>query len=201
MTLATNYSELQSAAVLWSGGSSDSNYASIVRDAIALAEFDMDRTLWVPERIKRLYADCTGEYESLPDDCSRLVAVKRIVDGAEIRLTQQDVDVIPGLQAQYTGDPRWYALVGAQVQFAPKPTVAAPMRARFIYYGLIPRLASAAPCTAVLTTYGNVYLWRTLEHLASYADDANGVAKWAAKAEKATAEANRAGVMRDATLA
>ena len=201
MALPTNYAELQAQAIRWSGGSSDSNYAEVVRDAIGLAEFDLDRVLWVPERIKRVIATCTAEYEALPDDLSRLIAVKRIVDGREYRLTQQGEEVIPGLQAQYSGPPRWYALVGAQVQFAPVPTEADPMRARFVYYGMLPRLSSEAPCTAVLTTYGNVYLWATLKHLATYAEDAGGVEKWGGLAVTAVDEANRAGVMRDATLA
>lgn len=195
---AANYDELQAEAARWAGGSSDSNFPQIVRDAISFAEIDLDHTLWVPERIKRVVADFTAEYEALPDDCSKLISIKRIEDGEEREpLRKQHLDVMPGLACTYSGrKPMFYALAGAQVQFAPKPTTDTPLRARWIYYGMVPRLSDVTSCTAVLTTYPQVYLYTVLKHLAPFADDATGAAKWGALSDQAILAANRAAVIR-----
>lgn len=201
MALATDYASLQAQAIRWSGGSSDTNYADVVRDAVALSEFDMDRSLWVPERIVRATVSYTAAYESLPDDFARMLTVKRLdASGTEYPIEQRSEDVLAGLDQFYGQPPRAYAIVGAQIQFAPAPSTTSPLRARIAYWGLIPRLNDPASCTAVLATYGNVYLWLTLMHLASYADDANGVAKWGQKAAAAIADANRAAVLRDSNM-
>lgn len=195
---ATTYAELQAAASRWSGGSSDSTFADTIRDAITFAEDDMTQRLWVPERVKRVTATFTAEYESLPDDCSKLISIKRLVDGEEAApLRKQHPDVMPGLACAYSGQPPlFYALVGAQVQLVPKPTTETPLRVRWIYYGMIPRLSDETSCTAVLTTYPQVYLYTVLKHLAPFADDVNGVAKWTALSDQAIEVANRAAVIR-----
>jgi hypothetical protein len=201
MTLARNYAELQATAARWHGGSSDSLFADVVRDAIGLAEFDMDRTLWVPERVKRVIASCAGEYEALPDDCSRLIVLKRVASGREQPMVQQPEDAIPGLQQLYTGQlPSFYTLIGRQVQFAPVPTAQDPITVRFVYYATIPRLQDPGACTAILSTYGDVYLYTTLKHLAPEADDAQAANKWANLSQTAIDQANRNTVMRDAVL-
>ena len=195
---ATDYLSLQAEAARWAGGSSDSNFPDIVRDAIQFAEDDLTQRLWVPERIKRVTASFTAEYESLPDDCSRLLSIKRLVDGEEAEaLIPAHPNAMPGIACTYRGRaPFVYALVGAQVQLAPKPTTEAPLRVRWIYYGMIPRLSDETSCTAVLATYPQVYLYTTLKHLAPFADDASGVAKWAALSDQAIEAANRAAVIR-----
>ena len=194
---ATDYASLIAQATLWAGGSSDTNFPTTVADAISFAEVDLDTTLWVPERVKRVFANFTAEFEAIPDDCKRLLSIRRVVDGVEdASLRQTHPDTLPGLARNYGGLPTWYALLGAQVQLAPKPTVDDPMRVRWIYYGAVPRLSSDAPCTAVLTSYPQVYLYTTLKHLAPFSDDAEGAQKWAAMSDNAIATANRAGALR-----
>jgi len=200
MTLASNYTELQAAVSRWHGGSSDTQFDEVVRDAIGLAEFDMDRRLWVPERIKRVLASCTGEYEALPDDFSRMIVLKQVSQGQEKAMVQQPEDAIPGLQVAYSGPALFYALIGRQVQFAPRPTTQSPISVRFVYYATIPRLKDPGGCTAVLATYGDVYLYTALKHLAPEADDATAVQKWTALSDNAIDQANRSNVIRDAVL-
>ena len=203
MTLATDYASLQAAAARWAGGSSDSLFEEVVRDSIRLAELDLDRQLWVPERISRMAANnCTGEYEALPPDFSAMITVRRVTSGGqEQTMMQQPEDSIPGLQQAYAGAPAFYALVGRQIQFAPIPTVASPASIRFVYYALIPRMQDPSACTAILEQYGDVYLYTTLKHLAPYADDAAGVQKWRDLSDQAIQAANRSAVIRDAVLA
>ena len=151
MTLATDYASLQAVAARWHGGSSDTQFDETVRDAIGLAELDMDRSLWVAERMKRVAASCTGEYEAVPDDFARMIVVRLVASGQEQPLVQQPEDAIPQLQRAIAGPPRFYALIGRQIHFAPKPTTASPAVIRFVYYALIPKLRDPAACTAVLS--------------------------------------------------
>lgn len=197
MTIA-NYTTLQARVARWSGGSSDSNFAEAVREAIAFAETDMDRLLFVPERIVRRVATFTAEYESLPADCARFISIKRIEDDAEVdHLRKAHPDTAPGLARAYEGSrPLFYAEAGAQVQLIPAPTVDSPMRARWVYYGFVPRLSDDTSCTAVLSTYPNVYLYTSLKHLAPFTDDPDGVAKWGGLSAEAIQTANRAAVIR-----
>lgn len=193
----TDYASLQEQASRWAGGSSDSTFAAAVRDAIRAAEDDMTQMLWVPERIKRVKATYKAEYEALPDDCSRIISIKPLVDGTEGEaLHRQHADVMPGLARTWRGCPRFYALVGAQVQIVAAPTADDPLDVRWIYYGMIPRLSDDESCTAVLATYPMVYLYTTLKHLAPYADDMGGMQKWSAMSDQAIETANRAGVVR-----
>ena len=200
--LATDYASLQAAAARWSGGSSDDLFAETVRDAIGLAEIDLDRQLWVPERICRQVANnCTGEYEALPLDFAKMITLRRVSGGQEQEMIQQPEDLIPGLQQAYAGPPAFYALEGLQIHFAPKPTAASPVTVRFVYYAMIPRMVDPGACTAILERYGDIYLYTTLKHLAPYADDGAGVAKWSDLSSKAIQAANRSAVIRDAVLA
>lgn len=197
---ATDYNSLQAQLVRWSGGSSDANYAEAVRDCIRLAEVELDRTLWTPERVVRRFADFTAEREALPDDCGKLISILRLEDDVETdALRPVHPDVAPGLIRTYSGNrPLCYALEGAQIRLIPKPTVANPLRARWIYYALVPRLSDASACTAILTTYPDVYLYTSLKHLAPFSDDPDGIAKWGALSAQAIAAANRAAVLRSA---
>ena len=201
MTMATTYAELQSTTARWHGGSSDTQFDEVVRDAIGLAELDMDRSLWVPERIVRVNATCTGEYEALPDNFSRMIVVRLVGSGQEQPLVQQPEDAIPYLQQSIAGPPRFYSLEGRQIHLAPKPTTASPALLRIVFYALIPKLRDPTVCTAILSTYGDVYLYTALKHLAPYADDAQAVQKWTALSDNAIQNANRSTVMRDAVLA
>jgi hypothetical protein len=202
MAAPQTYADLQAQVARWNGGSSDSVYDEAVRDAIALAENDLDRALWVPERIKRTFADFQNEYESIPPDLAKLVMIKRVTsDGFEIRLREEAIEGLPGVRARYRDQPPIaYALAGSQIQFAPPPTAQNKMRGRWIYYEFLPRLSDATSCTAILLTYGDVYLWTSLKHIATYTEDQGGIAKWQDLSERAILAANRLAVMREATV-
>lgn len=194
---AATYVELQSQLARWSGGSSDTNFADAIRDAIRSAEAELDRKLWAPERIVRRIVTYTAEREALPDDCAKVISILRVEDDVETdQLRPVHPDAAPGLIRTYSGKPSFYALEGAQIRLIPKPTVDAPMRARWLYYAFVPRLSDESACTAILTTYPAVYLYTALKHLASFADDAGSVGKWAGLSDQAITAANRAGVVR-----
>jgi hypothetical protein len=200
----TTYAELKDAAARWTGyGDSipiPSRIANAVIDSIALAETDVNDTLRVPEMIKRSLFSTTGEFVSAPSDIAKLINVGRLKEGKEISLRQVAEDVLPAYGRAYAGDQEWFALVGLEFRFAPAPTVAAPMSGRITYYGNVEPLSSSTSCTATFRRYPNVWLYGTLKHLAHYTDDDAKQAKWAGLQAAEISKANRANVLRDASL-
>lgn len=200
----TTYAELQDAAIRWigygDGVAVPSRVASACIDAVQLAETDINDTLRVPEMIKRSLFSTTSEFVSAPTDIAKLINVGRVVDGREISLRQVAEDVLPGYSRAYAGNQEWFALVGLELRFAPVPTVAAPMTGRITYYGNVDALSSIGPCTATFLRYPNVYLYGTLKHLAHYTEDDAAQAKWAGLQATEITKANRANLLRDASL-
>ena len=200
----TTYAELQDAAIRWIGYGDGvgvpSRITSAVVDSVQLAETDINDTMRVPEMIKRALFSTTGEFASAPSDIARLINVGRITDGREIPLRVVAEDVIPEYQRGYSGDVAWVALVGLQFRFAPAPTTTTPLVARVTYYGNVEPLSGPAPCTATFLRYPNVYLYGTLKHLSLYTEDPAQQQKWATMQTNEINKANRATVLRDASL-
>lgn len=198
----TSYATLLDAAIRWSGSSSDSNINAAAADAVAMCEGELNNRLRVPEMISRSRATMTGEYESLPPGTLKLISVGKVGStGVETPLDPISPAQWPDYPYAATGEPYFYALVGAQVRFKPAPTPDSTTLIRFTYYGSVPALADTNPCTAILTRYPNMYLYGTLKHLAAYVNDGDAVVKWSQMFESALTEANRSAILRDpATL-
>jgi len=200
----TTYAELLDAAIRWigygDGVSVPSRITSAAIDAVQLAETDVNDTLRVPEMIKRSVFSTSGEFASAPSDIAKLINVGRLRDGKETSLHQVAEDVLPAYSRAYAGDQEWVALVGLELRFAPAPTVAAPMSGRITYYGNVEPLSAATSCTATFLRYPNVYLFGTLKHLSYYTEDDAAQAKWGERQATEITKANRAAVLRDASL-
>jgi hypothetical protein len=206
MTAPASHADLVALVARWGGGLSssgtagDSNYLSVVEDSIFLAETDLNDLLRVPEMLKRVVFTATAEFEALPDDLLRVISVGRVVDGVETPMTATSEEFLPHYGRAYAGCIAWYALVGAQFRLAPKPTATAPASIRLTYLANVDPLSASAPCTAVLARYPNAYLYGALKHLAHYTEDDAKQAKWDALFMREIQKANRASVLREATL-
>lgn len=197
----TSYATLQDAVARWSGNSSDNQFATAVQDAIAMAEDEMDTVLRVPEMITRQRATATGEFESLPSGCLKIIRVGLIdSDGVETTLDCISEHQFPAYPLAATGEPRLYAIIGPQIRFKPAPTPDDTALYRITYFGAIPRLADDNPCTAVLLAYQNVYLYGALKHIAAYTNNDAAMQRWAALFEDAVNKANRAANLRQPAL-
>jgi hypothetical protein len=200
----TTYAELQDAVARWSGYGDGkpvpARITSAIIDAVTLAETDINDTLRVPQMIKRSLFTATGEFASAPPDMARVINVGRVVSGQEFSLRQVAEDVLPTYSRAYAGDQEWFALVGLEFRFAPAPTAAAPMTGRVTYYGNVEALSGIGPCTATFLRNPNCYLYGALKHLAFYTEDAAAQAKWAGLQAAEIAKANRAAMLRDASL-
>jgi hypothetical protein len=190
----TTYETLQSTISRWVGGSSDTAFPDAVRDAIALAESEMNRGLRVPEMIKRASVSVDSKYANLPDDFLELLAVWRIDDDEEIPLARQPMNNIAAC-SRLRGPPIYYGLSGLQIRFAPPATE--DFTARLSYYASLPALADGgAACLAVLQRYPMLYLYGALANLEGYLVDDARIATWRSQFGQHMAAANVGGSVR-----
>jgi hypothetical protein len=185
----TDYTTLQSTISRWAGGSSDTEFPEAIRDAIMLAEDELNRVLRVPEMVKRASTTVDEKYENLPPDCLEVTDVWWINDDIEVPLAYQPAANIVAA-ARYRGNPRWYTFSGLQLRLAPRVTDE-EYAVRLTYYAKLPNLAEENPCTAVLTTYPLLYLYASLAHLEGYLVGDERISVWKQQASAQVAAANR----------
>lgn len=193
-----DYASLQATVSRWAGGSSDTAFPEAIRDAIALAEDEMNRVLRVPEMEKRASFTIDGKYESLPTDCLELIGVWRIDGDREIPLGAQPITNI-AWASRVSGATKWYSLSGNQIRFA--PTTSDVWAARLAYYAKLPNLSDATACTSVLQNYPLVYLYAALAALEGYLVGDDRIAVWKQQAAAQVAAINRAVSRRLSTYA
>ena len=192
----TDYVTLQSTISQWAGGSSDTQFPGAVRDAIALAEEEMTRSLRVPEMIKRASVVVRNKYANLPPDFLELLGVWLIDEDEEEEtpLTRQPMNNIAAC-SRLSGTPRYYGLSGLQIRLA--PPAGDDSNIRISYYASLPALASGDDlCLAVLLRYPRLYLYGALANLEGYLVNDTRIATWRSLFVSHVAAANTAGGVR-----
>jgi hypothetical protein len=198
----SDYASLQETAARWAGGSSSTEFAEAIRDAISMTEAELDRSLRVPEMIARTRTTFNEPWEALPSDLVKLISVAVIDNDIERSIGQVGEDVAPALANLYrSGRPQKFALNATQIRLFPAATAAAPITVRMLYYARVPRLSATIPCYATLTAYPDLYLFGTLSYLSEFIEDGERLGRFDTRFRAAIVAANRAAVTRDATLA
>ena len=199
---ATDYLTLQAQIARWSGGSSDTNFAEAIRDAIAMVEAELDRSLRVPEMIARTRATLNETWEALPSDLMKMISVAVVVDSIEYPIGQIGEDTAPAIANLYrSGRAAKFALNATQIRTFPAATVDAPVTLRMLHWAKVPRLSATVPCYAVLLAHPDIYLFGALSFLGEYVEDASRLGRFDARFRSGILAANKAAVTRDATLA
>jgi hypothetical protein len=202
----TNYETLQEVVARWSGGSSSTEFAEAIRDAISMVEAELDRSLRVPEMIARTRATLNETWEALPSDLVKLISVA-VLEGVEPNQTERAIgqiseDMAPAHAYLYrSGRPQKFALNATQIRVLPPATATAPAVLRLLYYARVPRLSADIPCYATLTAYPDLYLFGALSYLGEFVEDGDRLGRFDARFRAGIVAANRAAVTRDATLA
>lgn len=198
----TDYASLQSTVSRWVGGSSDSAFPDAIRDAIGLAEQEMNTgtvtdgtvmALRVPEMEKRVSFTVDGKYEAIPQDCLELIGVWRIDGEKEVPLGAQPLTNV-AWASKLSGSPKFYALSGKQIRFAPTSTD--EWTVRLAFYARLPNLSDATACTSVLQNYPLLYLYGTLAALEGYLVADERIAVWKQQYVAALKAANNASARR-----
>lgn len=201
MAIST-YSDLQAAVSRWAGGSDDDNFAQAIRDSIALTEADMDDRLRVPEMIQKQKTVATAEFESLPVGVLKVLHVGLLsASGIETPLKPVSPIHFDGTGTDEMGTPSRYAILGGQIRFRPIPSPSASVQFRITFYGAVPRLDDNDPCTLILQRYPSVYLFGSLMHLSNFTHQRDQFLAWGQRFDSAIAQANMAGVTREASVA
>lgn len=177
----SNYSELQTAIANWLNRD---DLTSVIPDFISLAEDDMNRTIRHYEMEERSTASFDTRYTLLPT--SFLEAVRLHLDADE-----RPVELVTPLALQTyrqkggdtSGKPRYYAIVGGQIEVWPTPDAA--YTGELYYYKEIPSLTSSDPTNWVLNKFSDVYLYGSLLHSSMYLVDDNRITGWSALYQKA----------------
>lgn len=174
MALST-YSELKAAVARQAGRrdiASGGSNADLVADWIAAAEAQMRRALRVRQMIARDDAfTIDGEYVDLPADFAGVRAFS-LSTTLSVPLTYVTPDKADDLASSTTGQPAYYSIVGGEFRFIPAPD--ASYSAALSYWQTIPALSDAEPSNWLLTACPDAYLYGTLTHFATWAQDERG---------------------------
>lgn len=197
----TSYAGLLSAIARWAGQSSDPAFPDAVADAVTLVEARINREVRAPEMMVRATAAVSSEFEALPDDMLKLLAVT-LIDGDQeypLRQIAADRHAAYRAQARSYSRPHWFAVHGLQVRFLPAPGSA--MNMRVLYFGKVQPLLNATSCTAMLAAHPDLYLFGALSYLGEYIEDGERLARFEQRFLAAAAGANQQMVTRDGTMA
>jgi hypothetical protein len=182
----TNYTTLQAAIV---SALHRSDLAVAVPDFIALAEDKLNKRLRLRGMENRVTASISSEYEALPDG---FLAMRNFQLNTSPR-TRLEYATPEWLDARYpdssvTGQPKFYTLVGGEIQFAPAPD--GTYTAEMDFYE---KLDIATDSTNwVLTNAPRVYYYGALMEAAAFLVNDKRVPMWAQMLETAIREVETA---------
>lgn len=174
----TTYSELQTAVANWLDRT---DLTSRIPEFISLAELQLDRTLRARELISRATATLDEEYEALPNNFAEMQRLYITNTSPKIELTgMAPTALVQRYPATDAGRPVAYAIVGTELQFAPKPDSTSTYTIELTYFSKVSALALSDSNTTnvVLDQHPDVYLYAALLEGAKYLMDDRGIARW-----------------------
>ncbi len=175
MALA-NYTDLQASVALWLNRS---DLTSVTPDFIALCEADLNRRLRTPFNEKKDSLVVSSRFTDLPSDFAEMRTVFITVGG-----TRFQVDPYTGTGALQDGETHYlYAINNNQLEMTTTGTL------EIRYWKKVPAL-STNTTNDILTNFPDVYLFGSCLHAGYFMDDAQMIAKWETKYERALEKAN-----------
>lgn len=174
MAIST-YAELQTAVANWLNRS---DLTTRIPEFIALAEARMnrDKRLRVVDAITRADLAVSAQYTALPSDFAQMVNIERTgspVQALDV-LAPQQMDAI---RAQTpTGEPRYYCVVGDELELAPVPDSAETLA--MIYFRRIEALSTTVTSNWLLAAAPDVYLYATLIESAPFLHEDERIGTW-----------------------
>lgn len=189
-----SYSDLQDRIARRAGGSSDSQFADGVREAIHLAESELNTKLRVPEMIVRSRETVNERWESAPTDFLELRQAFYVTsddDALDVPLSVVSPERVGWLDKTVRGVPKSICFTGLQYRIAPKEPDT-EYQVRLIYYGKVADLSDTNPCTVLLNRYPLLYLNGALANLEAWLVGDERLPVWRTMFERQIAEANAA---------
>ena len=147
--------------------------------AIQMAESRLGRLLSVREMVATTTGSVNGATAALPADFNGAKAL-RLTGDCFTKLEPVSVDEMDELKARpdVSGDPRRYAITGANFEVYPEPATATPYQ--LTYFQTVPALSAAAPTNWLLSKHPDCYLYASLVSFGVMAQDER-LAAWQAE--------------------
>lgn len=180
---------------------------SAIPDFITLAESQMMRAfvtrqregLPIPRRlIRRTDATLTAgsEYAAAPSDYRGARTLNITTDCGPKKVRFVELDTLDTIKSSYRplpGErPRYYTLVGTELQFFPVPSVDYPME--LTYVAALPSLSATNASNWVLTDFPDAYLYGALMQSAPYLKQDTRIQTWSGLFQTAISDICKADV-------
>jgi hypothetical protein len=182
MALGT-YSELQAAVASWLARPGDPTLVPFIPDFVRLAEARLNRDLRLRGMQHRATAEAESAFLALPDDFLEMRNLQLDTDPAT-RLELMSPEQMDTLGAgSRRGRPRWYSVVGSEIQLAPAPD--GPYTVEMIYWSRVPPLTLAEPVNWLLAEAPDVYLYAALIEAMAFIGNDERLPLWGAAYDRA----------------
>ncbi len=178
----TSYSALKASLADWLNRD---DLTSVIPDFISMAEAQIERRLPTQKMVKRANATIDTPFSALPAD---FLSAKSLVltSTAPVQplefLSEDELDSKKSIY-RTTGKPRYFALVGNQIEVLPPPDTG--YTAELTYVATLAKLSDANTSNWILDRHPDVYLYGSLLQAAPYLRDDERVATWSALYETA----------------
>jgi hypothetical protein len=178
MTIAT-YSDLKAAVPNWLRRA---DLAAMAPDFIMLAEREMDRTLRTALQLGQQSLTIDAEFVAAPASF-RMVRSLRLTSGRTLReATPEQMAAKKAVAQSLTGAPRWFTVIGSQIEVWPVPDKAYAATAE-LQAGITP-LSDANPTNWILEGHPDAYLFGALAAGAAYVKNDERAAAFQAQFER-----------------
>ncbi len=184
MAIST-YATLITAATEWLARDGDTTLIARIPDFITLAEAKFNRDLRSNRMEMREYttvdlSDDEPEFITLPSDFQTMRRIRLSGVTGKPRLeflngTQADEYRYGG--ANVTGQPRFFTIMGDELELLPTPDLAYEIE--MVYRAYLPAITVGNPTNWLLTLAPDLYLYGTLLESAPYIQQDERVATWA----------------------
>lgn len=172
----TSYSTLKSSIADWLNRD---DLTSVIPDFISLAEAQIERRVPTQKMVKRATAPIDTPFSALPADflsAKSLILTSTAPTQPLVYLTEDEMDAKKQVY-RTSGTPRYFALVGNQIEVLPAPDTS--YTAELTYVATLAKLSDSNTSNWVLDRHPDVYLYGTLLQAAPYLRDDERVGMWA----------------------
>lgn len=162
-----------------------------VDNYIARAEAEFNRVLRLPQMITtNLALAASSRFTNLPAGFLEMQRVQLNVGGRRTQLDFIGEEYAPKVTDGTTGTPRWWDVIGTQLELLPAPGSAVSLD--ISYWAQITSIIGGDP-NFLLTSHPDLYLYRTLLEAAIARSDDNRIARYTPFYTNALTAVQRAG--------
>lgn len=184
----SNYGELQTAVENWLNRSDLTSY---IPDFISIGEDYISRDLRIRAMVKRVTASTvsTSAYLDLPSDYLEMVNVQ-LNTSSTVLLTYVPPQFIDQYYSNNTGAPRYFTIIGSEIQFAPAPDGVYTIE--LAYYAQFAKQISSTDSSWLHTNASDLLLYSALIAAEPFLKNDSRMTMWASMYQRGIDRLNKA---------